>query len=110
MRRFLFALIAVPVFAAPAFADDFSRIPGHAGHRAFWLDSQPYPTAHETTAPRRRAEFTLTYTDGVAQRLGMGGGSRDIFARHLDGIGDPQLVGSVDGGPKLMLRWHPGGD
>jgi hypothetical protein len=109
MRRLLLAVLIVPVLSAPVLADDLGRIPGHAGHRAFWLDNQPWPNPQDSAAQRHKVRpFTLTYTDGVAQRLGMGGGGSDLFAHRLDGFGDPQLAGSVDGGPKLMLRWHPG--
>lgn len=110
MRRVLLAALAVSVTAGPVMADDFSRIGRHRESRAFWLnDSFPnHPSRASKPAP---SEFTMTYTDGVVRRLGLGaGGHLDVFDRHIGGSGGPALAGTLDGGAaKLVLRWHPGG-
>ncbi len=112
MRTVLALALVFSAASAAAWAGDMDRtdrIDGHRHGRAFWLDNQawPSPAAAKPANPR----FTLTYTDGLAQRFGVGNGHTDLFSSTLDGSdepGVPTLQGTVDGGgPKLVLRWHP---
>lgn len=108
MRKFPVVVAAILVIATPALADAFARQPKDG---AFWLNDQawPDPQAHPVKPPAPR--FTLTYTDGVASRLGVTDGRLDLFERRLNGPGEsgPAFVGAVDhGAAEIRLRWNPG--
>ncbi len=106
MRKFFIAAAILSATAAPAMADDFGR---HQG-RAFWLNDQAWPNPQNPPVRRTAPKFTLTYTDAIAERLGVSGGRMDFFEHRLgSGETGPALVGTVDGGHALLaLRWHPG--
>ena len=93
--------------AAPVMAADFSQPLNRHQHRDFWLDGSGRPLEHGS---RPRSAFTLTYTDGLAARLGVGGENSDLFSRRLGAAAvAPTLAGTFTGGhPALVLRWQTG--
>src|ERR1700749_3353240 len=100
--------------AAPAAADDFGiRLDQRHQHRAFWLSQSWTDARRETMAKAVQPKFTTTYTEGIAQRFGIGpGGHADLFQRNL-GLGSgpsaPALVVTIyNGAASVALRWHPG--
>ena len=99
-----FVIFAIGVLAVtPASADGFI-LPGTHHGRAFWLNDQAWhdPQAHPEKPAK--AQFTTTYLDGVASRLGVGQGHFDLFQK-LDG--GPSVGATVDhGAPMLTLRWN----
>lgn len=106
MKRVLVIALASFAVAAPAAADDFA---GHRESRAFWQKDQPWPNPRAQADKAAPSKFTMTYTEGIARRFGMGSGHMDLFERKLGGRDGPGLVGTVDNGAaKLELRWHPG--
>ena len=106
MTRVLAVALVMFVAAVPAAADDFG---GRHDSRAFWLKNQSWPNPRAQADSHPAPRWTMTYTEGVAKRFGMGGGHMDLFERKLGGESGPGLVGTVEGGaPTLELRWHPG--
>lgn len=106
MTRVLAVALAMFVATVPAAADDFG---GRHDSRAFWLKNQSWPNPRAQADSHPAPRWTMTYTEGVAKRFGMGGGHMDLFERKLGGESGPGLVGTVEGGaPTLELRWHPG--
>ncbi len=104
MTRVVAVALALFAVAAPALADDFGT---RHDSRAFWLKNQSWPNPREQADNRPAPRWTMTYTEGVAKRFGMGSGN--FFERKLGGESGPGLVGTVEGGaPTLELRWHPG--
>ncbi|MBV8977639.1 MAG: hypothetical protein JO261_00735 [Alphaproteobacteria bacterium] len=110
MRTVLFALAFGA--AMPALADDLAQPPlqGHDLWRSspLQLSRRLQPTAPQPpTAPPPR--FTMTYTAGVARRLGLDNGNLDMFEHKLGGSGAPGIAAGVQNGTaKIELRWHPG--
>jgi hypothetical protein len=108
MRAVVTATAIVSVLATSAAADDLARLEGRQHGRAFWLNNQPWPNPRDQSPGQAKPPFTMTYTDGVAQRLHLGS-SRDFFAQKLGGVGAPALVGTVDHGAGMLeLRWRTG--
>ena len=106
MTRVLAIAVAVFALATPALAEDFGN---RHDSRAFWLKNQSWPNPRAQADSHPAPRWTMTYTEGVAKRFGMGGGHMDLFERKLGGESGPGLVGTVEGGaPTLELRWHPG--
>jgi hypothetical protein len=109
MRTFFTATTIVLTFATSAAADDLGRLGNRQQHgRAFWLSNQAWPNPQDQAPGQPKPKFTMTYTDGVAERLHLDG-SRDLFAQKLGGEGGPALVGTMDHGAALLaLRWRMG--
>ncbi len=109
MRAILAAIFALAATAAQASDDDIA--PGRHHGRAFWLSDPNRPGAVYKTDAAPQSQFTLTYTDGLARRLGVVDGHADFLDGILNDpdVPGPKFVGSVDGGgAKILLRWHPG--
>lgn len=105
MTRILLIALTLSVAAVPAAADEFGR---HRQTRAFWLNEQGWSNPEPQSAAKApKPKYTMTYTQGVAERLGLSGGHAELFERKLGGTSGPALAGTLDdGAAKLVLRWH----
>ena len=95
----LFAAYGSSVFAAAPF-------PGQ-NHLANPLQ---YPGAPKPVYDDQHSPYAMTYTDEVAQNLGVKDGHMDVFSTQPQASGYmPSISGGVGGdGAMLRLRWHPG--
>lgn len=105
MKQALLIALGLSCAASSALADGFGR---HREIRAFWLNEQTLRQQQGADDQAPKPKFTMTYTEGVAERLGLSGGHADLFERKLGGSSGPAFAGTIDdGGAKLVLRWHP---
>ena len=88
-------LLAAPAFAAsPAYAPNASHL------------SLQYPGApHAQETPK--SPYALTYSDQVAQTLGVHDGRMDFSGNRADPILPTVSGGLGGGGPMVRLQWHP---
>ena len=105
MTRVWLIALAISLAAVPAAADGFGR---RQQPRAFWLNEQTLRQQQDSDTQAPKPKFTMTYTEGVAERLGLSDGHADLFERKFGGDTGPALSGTIDdGAAKLVLRWHP---
>ena len=71
--------------------------------------SLQYPGAPRLVPERAKSPYPMTYTDEVAQSLGVKDGRWDVFStRPVSGYMPSFSAGVDQGGAMLRLKWHPG--
>ncbi|HXR94622.1 MAG TPA: hypothetical protein VN718_02015 [Rhizomicrobium sp.] len=71
--------------------------------------SLQYPGAPKLVPERSTSPYPMTYTDEVAQSLGVKDGHMDVFSTRPPSGYMPTFSAGVDqGGAMLRLKWHPG--
>lgn len=71
--------------------------------------SLQYPGAPKPIREETKSPYAMTYTDEVAQSLGVKGGHMDVFSTQPVSSYMPSFSAGVDkGGAMLRLKWYPG--
>ncbi|HUO01407.1 MAG TPA: hypothetical protein VMU31_01410 [Rhizomicrobium sp.] len=71
--------------------------------------SLQYPGAPKPVREETQSPYAMTYTDEVAQSLGVKDGHMDVFSTSPVSTYMPSFSAGVDGsGAMLRLKWHPG--
>lgn len=71
--------------------------------------SLQYPGAPKPISTEAKSPYAMTYTDEVAQSLGVKDGHMDVFSTQPDSSYLPSFSAGVDqGGAMFRLKWHPG--
>jgi hypothetical protein len=71
--------------------------------------SLQYPGAPRPVRQDNQSPYAMTYTDEVAQSLGVKDGHMDLFSTVPASSYLPSFSAGVDrGGAMLRLKWHPG--
>jgi hypothetical protein len=108
MRRIILAGLAAVLLGTPAQAA--RRVPNESHLSS--LPQYQYPGApklvYDDPAPQ---PYAMTYTDSVAQALGVKNGRMDVFSTAPKSSSSymPSFSGGLGGdGAMLRLKWHPG--
>ena len=71
--------------------------------------SLTYPGAPKPLREEAKSPYAMTYTDEVAQSLGVKDGHMDVFSTGPVSGYMPSFSAGVDGGGAMLrLKWHPG--
>ncbi len=103
MRRAKTVIFVLSAILAAATQAHAMSVP-FQDHLSLQYPGAPRPVRDEQTAP-----YAMTYTDEVAQSLGVRDGHMDVFSIPSGSTYMPSFSAGVDqGGAMFRLKWHPG--
>jgi hypothetical protein len=100
---FPIVIAAVTIWAAPVLAD--SRVPGNGGLLPI-PDPQRQMQRQIFTAPPSKSPYPMTYTEQVAQSLGLREDGVSLYESR-EALRNPYTPSVTLGGTMLRLRWRP---